>query len=333
MKTTALTLFLFFCVAQSAFSAVITAVSDGLWSTNATWDLNRKPTDNDEVVIPFGRTVYLRNTPYPKNNFTTRPLLMIKIFGTLDFSDAGSDKLFLDIGSQIEVFANGLIRTNNNSNEIISIHNGSGENAVWNGTPATMNGPLHATSFSSGFLNGVLPVKLLSFDAMKVNHGAVKIFWSTAEEQNSAYFEIQVFDVANNSWNSVGRVNAAGNSNSKLSYSITITPPGRGVLQFRLKQVDIDGSFVYSPIRQVDEIPAKASVWYDAAAKQLHLPDLNNETGIQVSVFNPSGARRMSLAMRLPAYPVSLATLLPGIYIVQLSGSKGFISSKLIHVR
>jgi hypothetical protein len=42
-----------------------------------------------------------------------------------------------------------------------------------------------------------------------------------------------------------------GNSNSLLAYTYTDIYDARGIIQYRLRQVDIDGKHAYSPIRAV----------------------------------------------------------------------------------
>ena len=276
---------------NAALCANITAVQTGNWSSHSTWDLDRVPTNNDIVIIPSGRTVYLRNTPYPKNNLNARPALEIKVYGTFDFSDAGSDKLYLDVGSNIQVFLDGKIRTSNNSNEIIAIYNGTSDNNVWDGSPSTLSGPLYATSTSSGFLNGVLPLRFVSFEISRSQNN-ILLKWVTADEQNTAYFAIETKNSATNKWTEIGSVKAAGNSSLDLEYQHLTSAQGTGLNEFRLKQVDLDGRFTYSAIRSihVNKTDTK-NLTYNSNENLVYV---NNMQGATLRVFRFSGVEVLS---------------------------------------
>lgn len=99
--------------------------------------------------------------------------------------------------------------------------------------------------------NCVAPVELLNFDARKGSNGNV-VTWKTVSEQNSAYFIVQrSLDGIN--FVDIGKVAAAGNSTSILSYNFLDAsyPQASGTIYYRLKQVDLDASSNYSEIKQV----------------------------------------------------------------------------------
>ena len=91
---------------------------------------------------------------------------------------------------------------------------------------------------------GIIPVELVSFSAFADNNTIV-VKWQTATELNSNYFDVER-KVSGSEWNSIGRVNAAGNSTSIVDYRFVDVNPDGSVLIYRLKQVDLDGSFTYS---------------------------------------------------------------------------------------
>jgi hypothetical protein len=107
-----------------------------------------------------------------------------------------------------------------------------------------------------------LPVELVSFTAKKKDKKDVIAEWKTVAEQNISHFEIEVAkgntDYQNNRFVKVAEVLSQGNTNSQRNYSFTDTGPGKsGVLYYRLKIVEKDNSFAYSPVRPVvfdDEI-------------------------------------------------------------------------------
>jgi hypothetical protein len=91
--------------------------------------------------------------------------------------------------------------------------------------------------------DATLPVSMISFEA-KCNQNEVLLNWKTASETSSSYFEIQKSKDLND-WISIGKVGAAGNSNQLLSYDFTISNSVDDDY-YRLKQVDLNGTFEFS---------------------------------------------------------------------------------------
>ncbi|HKC34970.1 MAG TPA: T9SS type A sorting domain-containing protein [Chitinophagaceae bacterium] len=97
-----------------------------------------------------------------------------------------------------------------------------------------------------------LPISLRSFTAAR-NSSTVLLKWETVTEENSRGFYIER-NLSNGSWQTLGFVVTKatnGNSNSTLSYEYSDINNAKGITQYRLRQVDIDGKHAYSPIRAV----------------------------------------------------------------------------------
>ena len=97
-----------------------------------------------------------------------------------------------------------------------------------------------------------LPVALTAFTATASGTSAVRLGWTTASEQNSARFEVER-SADGRTFAAIGTVPAAGSSSALRSYELLDAqlPAGAATLYYRLKQVDQDGSFSYSPVRAV----------------------------------------------------------------------------------
>lgn len=76
--------------------------------------------------------------------------------------------------------------------------------------------------------------------------GGVSVDWSTYQELNSSYFDIEKSADGNYGWTTIGVVAAAGNSGVLKTYSQYDPKPFSGYNFYRLKQVDIDGKYKYS---------------------------------------------------------------------------------------
>lgn len=96
-----------------------------------------------------------------------------------------------------------------------------------------------------------LPVELLRFDARKTATRSVQLSWATAAEFNSDYFEVQRSGNAAD-WQVASMLPAAGHSLQTLSYTWEDPAPYAGVSYYRLKQVDLDGTFTYSAVQAVE---------------------------------------------------------------------------------
>jgi hypothetical protein len=95
-----------------------------------------------------------------------------------------------------------------------------------------------------------LPVSLTSFSASPRSTG-VAVNWATASEQNNAGFEVQR-STNGVQFASIGKVAGAGTSQQTNTYSYLDTAPLRTKSYYRLKQIDLDGRFTYSPVVAVD---------------------------------------------------------------------------------
>ncbi|MGI4866411.1 MAG: hypothetical protein ACRYFZ_20970 [Janthinobacterium lividum] len=112
-----------------------------------------------------------------------------------------------------------------------------------------------ADHFSEFYLTGAsspLPVQLTAFTATAApSQAAVALAWTTASELNSAAFEVER-SLDGRTFTRLGTVAAAGSSSSARSYGLLDAQlPGAALLYYRLKQVDLDGTFRYSPVRAV----------------------------------------------------------------------------------
>lgn len=113
-------------------------------------------------------------------------------------------------------------------------------------------GGMNGTIFK--YQEDVVPVELVSFTANVINN-AVELNWETATEINNYGFNIERKTV-DQQWNNIGFVEGQGNSTSKNSYSfIDKNLTGTNKFQYRLKQLDTDGSFKYSNEVEVEITP------------------------------------------------------------------------------
>ena len=98
--------------------------------------------------------------------------------------------------------------------------------------------------------NYIVPVELTSFAAV-VNENKVTLNWTTASETNNSGFEVERKSVSSN-WQKIGFVNGNGSTTELKRYSFTDLNMNEGKYNYRLKQVDYNGTFEYSNSIEVE---------------------------------------------------------------------------------
>ncbi len=107
-------------------------------------------------------------------------------------------------------------------------------------------------------VNAALPVKLTSFTAQAQNNMVVTRWTTTQEENMSGYVVERSADGI--SFTTLKTIGASGNYNTSTQYASIDSTPLSPVGYYRLKMVDIDGSFTYSDIRTVNMSSNTANV-------------------------------------------------------------------------
>jgi len=127
----------------------------------------------------------------------------------------------------------------------------------------------------------VIPVELTFFTS-SVSNNNVTLNWQTATETNNQGFQIErrkTQDERSDDWNSIGFVNGNGTTTAKQSYSFVDENLSAGKYQYRLKQIDFDGTFESSNAIEVEiGIPAKYSL------EQNYPNPFNPSTTIQYAI-------------------------------------------------
>jgi hypothetical protein len=104
---------------------------------------------------------------------------------------------------------------------------------------------------------GPLPVTLVAFNG-KYNNGLSSLDWQTTQEINNERFDI-LRSTNGKDFTVVGKVKGAGNSSISKSYQFQDAISGAGYVYYRLRQVDIDGKSVLSPIVRLNMGSKEAS--------------------------------------------------------------------------
>jgi hypothetical protein len=167
-----------------------------------------------------------------------------------------------------------------------------------------------------------LPIELSNFNVKSQNETAL-LYWTTATELNSDYFDIE-HSVDGRTWLKLGSINAAGQSNAELKYSYTDKKPVDGENLYRLNMVEKNGKSNYSPVRSITfDHKAKLTLWPNPANETIHL-SLSNLSGIKsIKVMNLAGRLIQEVQ---PSVNIDVRNLPVGMYIIAVTSTNGVIN-------
>ncbi len=198
----------------------------------------------------------------------------------------------------------------------------------------------------AGIAAAALPVELTAFDVSTVGQDML-LRWQTSSETNNAGFEVQVrnaLDGAAATFEEAAFVEGAGTTTEAQTYSHRIPGLAPGRYEVRLKQLDFDGAFEYSPVREVEVALAgtHALAAYPnplAAGQSGTLAvQVGEDQPVRVEVFNTLGQRVAMLHDGEVAATRGLevefgAGLASGTYLVRVTGQTFQDSRRITVVR
>ncbi|MEO8961534.1 MAG: ELWxxDGT repeat protein [Ginsengibacter sp.] len=163
--------------------------------------------------------------------------------------------------------------------------------------------------------DGVLPLSLLGFSALKVDNKVV-LNWQTTNEVNTALFEIE--RSATSEFIKIGEVTAM-NRGGHQNYRIYDEQPAQGSNFYRLKMIDIDGSFTYSKITRVDfNMKVQVRLSPNPTGKELKISNVGAYQLLQV--IDAGGRVVHQEKISDEQVVTNIQTLLPGNYVLRLTG-------------
>jgi hypothetical protein len=161
-----------------------------------------------------------------------------------------------------------------------------------------------------------LPIELLEFTAVPDGKNVITQ-WVTATETNNDYFLVER-SINGEAFETVGRVDGAGNSTQLLTYKFVDENAVAGTSYYRLRQVDFNGSFSISPIVAVDLIPeTTASVYPNPSADGVFTFLQGSVAVNEVAVFSSNMQLVKTVVLGPNDKPiVSIQDMADGIYFI-----------------
>jgi len=194
-----------------------------------------------------------------------------------------------------------------------------------------VNGWANATNFlltgAYNFSTATLPVTWLSFEGEKQGN-IIHLNWQTASEINASKFEVErTYNGIN--WEQIGKVKAVGNTNSISSYKYIdkhygIEYPETEFVYYRLKQIDIDGTFSYSSIVQIKlQEPKLAPEHVNYSAYPVPFGTSfsitsNSSSPFSYQIFNTFGQLQLEGFSQNGSTDINSQALATGIYVIHI---------------
>ncbi|MGI4872318.1 MAG: T9SS type A sorting domain-containing protein [Janthinobacterium lividum] len=184
-----------------------------------------------------------------------------------------------------------------------------------------------------------LPVALVAFTATKEGQDGL-LRWTTASERNSDYFELQASPDGTN-WQVLATHPAAGTSPVAHDYRYldqALARYGVPTRYYRLRQVDLDGTVVFSPVVALQLAAASAAsalvlaLWPNPveAASQLRL-SAPGPASVAITIYDEAGRLLYQQAVAPPAtLPLPSTTWPSGSYVIRAQQGTQTVTQRLV---
>ena len=185
-------------------------------------------------------------------------------------------------------------------------------------------------SFTGDFSDNVIPITLSDFQSKK-RENKVALTWETKSEVNFSHFVLER-STDGNTFYDLAKINASKQSNgSKYDYTDN-TPEATTINYYRLKMVDLDGSFVYSKIlsESFDALNTPFLVYPNiASGNKIETTFKKVSDAARIKIVNIMGQLMSSydLEAGISAKTIEIAAYTEGTYFLILQ-DKGTIQSR-----
>lgn len=167
--------------------------------------------------------------------------------------------------------------------------------------------------------NATLPIKLSSFLVSPVGK-TVRLNWTTSSETNNQKFEIER-SIEGNEFIKIGEIKGAGNSTKTENYVFEDNSPMLTANNYyRLKQIDFDGKFSYSVVRNA-KFKIKSMTLVNTLVDKVLQVYINNQLLTELTIYNINGQVFYKTAVQNYAN-IDLSNLVAGIYMIRTNNGE-----------
>ena len=173
-----------------------------------------------------------------------------------------------------------------------------------------------------------LPVTLISFTAEQIEQNVV-LNWTVADEVDFSHYEIEKYDEISLEWKTIGEMASQGQVNSISHYNFIDNKPLIGKNIYRLKMVDYDASFEYSPMRIVlfsNELSLGEFTISPTLAKEnitVYSEETNNNMEQEFLITDANGSVVNTVLLNEFNTKIDVSSLGSGVYFIANSNGQG----------
>lgn len=303
-----------------------------------TFHNNTSATSQGNVSVNTYHTI-ANNTPFPTgvSSLPTTSDLVVDRFWRINISTTGTHNADFTFSC-----------TSTEGSGIIDLDARRWSGSSWAAAPAGQTNP---SSYSvkvpglttSTSINGPwtlegspsLPISLLSFTGTKSGKN-IQLKWATATEINNDHFEIERAD-GNSTFNAIGTVSGAGNSNELRTYSFLDEHPYQGIAYYRLMQVDRNGSVSYSGIisMALDKKGLALEMVYPNPTSDQVALNITSDSEVPAQLFVSDITGKIVKQLTVPTqkglvvFYMDLSDIAKGIYYIRLEQAGNSASIKI----
>ncbi len=194
---------------------------------------------------------------------------------------------------------------------------------------------------------GVVPVELTNFSGLPIEDG-VLLNWQTATETNNKGFELErKLTGSENEWQKLTFIEGRGTTSEISNYEYHDKISVSGVYNYRLKQIDYDGTFTYSDVVEVDfttvvnyrlsqnypnPFNPETTIEYSIPTKAFVTLKLFNSLGEEIAVLvnKEMEAGNYNVNLNLDEFSINLST---GVYYYTISAGSFFQAKKMLYLK
>ncbi|MEO6286107.1 MAG: T9SS type A sorting domain-containing protein [Dyadobacter sp.] len=184
------------------------------------------------------------------------------------------------------------------------------------------SGSCYNESLLNTACNGSLPVVLDHFQVIGEGPTAL-LRWATSQESNVRSFDIES-SKNGHEWHYSGTVKALGESTTLFQYMFVDSSPGEGNRYYRLKMMDMDGSFAYSRVRFIRFSEPDISFFPNPVADRLSIRGAGSFKLMEA--FDSQGRSVLTLKGN-PSKGIPVANWKKGFYMIKVVGQDGSVKN------
>jgi len=181
-----------------------------------------------------------------------------------------------------------------------------------------------------GVIGTPLPVNMLYFTAASKGRTVV-LDWATATEQHNMGFDIE-HSANTKNWKKVNFVKTQapdGNSTTLTTYQFIDEEPLMGLSYYRLKQIDIDGKYEFSIIREIKMSEHGDISVHPNPAKDYVIVD-GLKGGEHIAIYDATGRIVKSRNAANVSINISLNDLQAGAYYIHITNQEGKLYTRKV---